>query len=80
MTAHITYIIGLTLGLTLGYWLGLIVGRSAYHKPSLAKGGNIGTNPLILNEGRTIRGNGVDGPYQPKPDITPKPQFPISHP
>ena len=44
----------------LGYWLGPIVGRSAYHKRSLARGGSIGTNPLILNEGRTIRSNGVD--------------------
>jgi hypothetical protein len=27
-------------------------------------------------EGRTIRGNGNGGPTTPKPDITPKPQFP----
>jgi hypothetical protein len=72
VTPYIAYIIGFTLG----HLLGLIVGRSAYHKRSLARGGNIGTSPLILNEGRTIRGNGVDGPYQPKPGITPKPQSP----
>jgi hypothetical protein len=72
VTPYITYIIGLTLG----YSLGILVGRGLYRKCSLARGGNIGTNPLILNEGRTIRSNGVDGPYQPKPGVTPKPQSP----
>ena len=64
------------LGCICGFFMGVTVaGRRAYHKRSLARGGNIGTNPLILNEGRTIRGNGV-GFYQPKPGITPKPQSP----
>jgi hypothetical protein len=75
MTAYTTYVIGFMLG----HLLGILVGRGIYHKRSLARGGNIGTSPLILNEGRIIRGNGVDGPYQPKPDITPKPQSPPPH-
>ena len=40
----------------------------------LPRGGNIGAQPLILNEGRTVRGNGNGAPATPKPDIIPKPQ------
>lgn len=42
----------------------------------LPRGGNIGAQPLILNEGRTVRGNGNGGPTTPKPNIIAKPQFP----
>jgi len=35
-----------------------------------------GPPPLILNEGRTIRGNRSGGPTTPKPEIVPKPQPP----
>jgi hypothetical protein len=40
------------------------------------RGGNLGRDPLVLNEGRTIRGNGNSGPTTPKPNIVPKPQSP----
>lgn len=42
----------------------------------LMSGGSLGTQPLIFNEGRTMRGNGTGGPSTPKPNIIPKPQFP----
>jgi hypothetical protein len=38
------------------------------------QGGNIGVQPVILNEGRTQRGNGVGAPTTPKPNIIPKGQ------
>ena len=63
------FLIGLMLGSATGFLIGL-VGRHRL----LARGGNIGTNQLIFNEGRTIRGNGNGGPTTPKPDIIPMPQ------
>lgn len=38
------------------------------------RGGNVGRDPLVMNEGRVHRGNGSGGPATPKPDIVPKPQ------
>ena len=40
------------------------------------RGGNLGRDRVIWNEGRTIRGNGSGGPATPKRDIIPKPQPP----
>jgi hypothetical protein len=38
------------------------------------RGGSLGRDPLVMNEGRVQRGNGSGGPTTPKPDIIPKPQ------
>jgi hypothetical protein len=38
------------------------------------RGGNLGRDQVIWNEGRTIRGNGNGGPTTPNPGIPSKPQ------
>ena len=62
------------LGCVCGFFMGVMVAGSR----KLMSGGSIGRRSLIFNEGRTIRGNGSDGPTTPKPNIIPKPQFPLS--
>lgn len=65
------------LGCVCGFFLGATVaGRRRPTCRELMSGGNLGAQPLIFNEGRTMRGNGVGGPTTPKPNIIPKPQFP----
>ena len=65
------------LGCVCGFFLGATVAgrrRQTYHE--LMSGGNLGAQPLIFNDCRNMRGNGIGGPTKPKPDIIQKPQFP----
>lgn len=65
------------LGCVCGFFMGVTVaGRRRPTCKELMSGGNLGVQPLILNEGRTQRGNGNGAPATPKPNIIPKPQFP----
>lgn len=63
-----TYTISCIAGGILAGW----VARSQFEKR--LRGGNMRRNPLVMNEGRTIRGNGNGGPTTPKPGIPSKPQ------
>jgi hypothetical protein len=63
-----------TLSYVAGGFLAGWVARSQLEKR--LRGGNLGRDPLVMNEGRTIRGNGNGGPTTPKPEIVPKPQPP----
>jgi hypothetical protein len=56
-----------TAGATLAFWVG-------WQARGLARGGVIGRQPLIFNEGRTMRGNGSGGPTTPKPEL-PQPRI-----
>ena len=61
-----------TLYCIAGGFLAGWVARSQLEKR--LRGGNLGRDPLVMNEGRVQRGNGSGGPTTPKPDIIPKPQ------
>ena len=64
------YILSCIAGGFLAGW----VARSQLEKR--LRGGNLGRDPLVMNEGRVQCGNGSGGPATPKPNIVPKPQFP----
>ena len=71
----ISWLAGLATGISvarLSSWIHHIRQRPTCR--GLMSGGNLGAQPLIFNEGRTMRGNGSGGPTTPKPPI--KPQFP----
>jgi hypothetical protein len=60
------FLIGLMLVSTANFLIGL-GGRLR----RLTRGGNIGINQLVLNEGRTIRSNGNCGPCQLNEELSP---------
>lgn len=56
-----------TLSCIAGGFLAGWVARSQLEKR--LRGGNLGRDPLVMNEGRTIRGHGNGAPTTPKPKI-----------
>ena len=48
--------------------------RYSCRRNTACGGGVIGRQPLIFNEGRTMRGNGSGGPTTPKPEL-PQPRI-----